>query len=75
MDNKIQTPQHLFNLLLAENKQIKKKNDNLESEMSHLEKAYSNELYHLNDSWQKDYKILLKKYDVLMRLYKNLQLD
>ena len=72
MDNEIQTPQHLFNLLLAENNQIKKKNENLESQINHLERAFSNQLWNLNDSWQKDYKILLKKYDVLMRLYKNL---
>ena len=70
MDNEQQTPQHLFNLLLAENKQLKRKNENLESNIKFLEKAFSIELYNLSDYWQKDYTILQKKYDILMILCK-----
>tara|TARA_B100000131_G_C17837777_1_gene500491 strand:- start:215 stop:442 length:228 start_codon:yes stop_codon:yes gene_type:complete len=72
MDNEIQTPQHIFNLLLAENRELKSKNESLEDEINHIEDFFSRKLYHLNESWQKDYKSLEKKYIFLMKLYKKL---
>ena len=67
MDNEIHTPQHICNLLLAENKQLKIKN---EKEMERLEQCFSKEIRQLNESWQKDYTKLQKKYHILMKLYK-----
>ena len=66
MDN--ESPQHIFNLLISENTQLKRQNKGLQSEIFQLEKHFETSLHHLDQSWQKDYLSLRKKYIILEKL-------